>query len=66
MAAVTCSEQKPWGIHSLIRDDRCTRCGWEAASPSAPVERASIPTVAERLWAAIAGRFSAATRAVSA
>jgi len=55
MHIVECSKEKPWGIHPAIRDNACTRCGWAASAPPAPV--ALAPRAA---WTVIEGGMSAA------
>ncbi|HYI41065.1 MAG TPA: hypothetical protein VE053_12180 [Allosphingosinicella sp.] len=30
----TCSPERPWGIHPVLRSDEdCPRCGWTAPGP---------------------------------
>ena len=31
---LTCSTDRPWGIHAAVRSDEdCPRCGWTAPGP---------------------------------
>ncbi|HET9639499.1 MAG TPA: hypothetical protein VFP12_09860 [Allosphingosinicella sp.] len=31
---MTCSPDRPWGLHSAVRSDEdCPRCGWTAPGP---------------------------------
>jgi len=31
---LTCSTNRPWGIHPIVRSDEdCPRCGWTAPGP---------------------------------
>jgi len=27
---LSCSPQRPWGVHGQIERERCARCGWTA------------------------------------
>jgi hypothetical protein len=32
---LTCSIDRPWGVHSAVRSDEdCPRCGWTAPGPA--------------------------------
>jgi hypothetical protein len=32
--SLTCSPERPWGIHAAVRNDAaCPRCGWVAPGP---------------------------------
>jgi hypothetical protein len=47
---VTCSSERPWGVHAAVRSDEdCPRCGWTAPGP-----------LGDALEAAGAGRARAA------
>ncbi|HEX6374329.1 MAG TPA: hypothetical protein VFZ91_01265 [Allosphingosinicella sp.] len=31
---LTCSTERPWGLHEAVRNDEdCRRCGWTAPGP---------------------------------
>jgi len=60
---LTCSPERPWGVHSGVRSDgECPRCGWTAPGPvsdaraEAEEAAAAAPAPSRRLdWAVIGG-----------
>jgi hypothetical protein len=46
---LTCSTDRPWGIHPSVRSDEdCPRCGWTAPGPRNDTREAAE---AARAWA---------------
>jgi hypothetical protein len=49
--AFQCSIEKPWGVHSGLRNDQdCPRCGWTAPGPKADALLDAIYEAEEREW----------------
>ena len=54
-----CSTERPWGVHSTVRNDEdCPRCGWTAPGPRGDAVSDAAATVAgaaiaqARFWTA--------------
>lgn len=46
---LTCSIERPWGVHPALRSDEdCPRCGWTAPGPKGDAIEAAAQAVA---WA---------------
>ena len=48
---LSCSVEKPWGIHSTVRNDEdCPRCGWTAPGPKQDAVLDAVHEAEEREW----------------
>jgi hypothetical protein len=56
---LTCSPDRPWGVHPPVRSDEdCPRCGWTAPGPKGDAIEAAAEArswLAELGWAGKAG-----------
>lgn len=50
---LTCSTDRPWGVHPVLRSDQdCPRCGWTAPGPEGDAREAAAEA---RAWMAELG-----------
>ena len=69
-----CSQDKPWGIHSPVRNDEpCARCGWTAPGPiqdalldaaeAAAAAEAALARAQELGWTIVEGGLNPRSKA---
>lgn len=47
---LTCSTERPWGVHAPVRSDQeCPRCGWTAPGPVGDARAEALEATASGL-----------------